>query len=405
MRRSADAVTVDDVELGVPVPLAQRFSSRAWIALDVALAALIAAGTVAIPAGGYQFEPAGAGWDAARVAAVVLVCALLPFRRWRPRVVLVATTVISSLLLASGLPGPIPVVVALCLYTAVAGSNRRLSAAVGGTVVVVLFATALIGRHGPDWAQVVSAPALVVAAWLAGVNTRVRRAYMGGLVARAAEQAARATTEERIRIAQELHDVVAHSMSVIAVRSGVGRMVAVDQPQQAVEALSIIETTSQRALAELRVILAVLRDGDATAVQLDPVRSLGDLPQLMSEVGHAGVSVAFHIEGEPRVLAPGIEVSAYRIVQEALTNVVRHAGATTAYLCVRYTPGNLEIEVCDDGRSKQSHGARGRTPSGSGYGLVGMRERVAVYGGEFRAGPTDNGFRVVARLPTRGVGS
>jgi signal transduction histidine kinase len=223
--------------------------------------------------------------------------------------------------------------------------------------------------------------------------------------------------EEKARIARELHDVVAHAMSVITVRSGVARMYGAAQPDKAVEALSIIETISRRALGELRSIVALLRqDGDRGAEEPVPAPGLADVPELVTQIAAAGVRVDVRVEGEVRSLPPTEDLSAYRIAQEALTNVVRHSGANQAVLWIRYLPGTVEIECLDPGGPGGSHPAGrahvngahlGGTPDGhvvggirsAGHGIAGMRERVAIYGGEFSACPAGPGFRVMARLP------
>jgi signal transduction histidine kinase len=397
------------VDVGLTLPFTQRLSPRAWIALDIVFAATFAALAILVPNPEHHPLPAGTGWDITRAVGILIACTLLPLRRWRPRLVLVACTAVVMALIVLGVVGPVAVVLALCLYTATADADPRLSLAAGPAVVVALLVAALLAVGGPVWGPALSAPALALAAWLAGLNRRVSRAYARGLAARAAEQAdervERATGEERLRIARELHDVVAHTMSVIAVRSGVGRMVLESRPEEAGEALAIIETTSRRALAELRLLVTVLRRDDADPAELGPTPGLADLPELVGQIRDAGVSLSLGVEGAPRPLSPGVDVSAYRIAQEALTNVVRHAPGSTSRLTVRYTPHDVEIEVCDDGRSSDARSAIGLAGAGGGHGLVGMRERVAVYGGELRAGPADHGFRVVARLPTIGTDS
>jgi signal transduction histidine kinase len=261
---------------------------------------------------------------------------------------------------------------------------------------------------GPDWGAVLIALALSAAGWLAGENARARRAHLRGVLERAAERereheqrARRAGAEERLRIARELHDVVAHAMSIIAVRSGVARMVIDVRPDEAREALGIIEGTSRQALAELRLLVGVLRGHETQDADADraPAPGLTDLPGLIGRVNEAGVCVCLRVEGEPRRLSPGVDLSAYRIVQEALTNVVRHAAPAAAELTVRYQPDEVVIEVTDDGCAQGTRLARGAKGS-SGHGIAGMRERAAVYGGRLVAEPTASGFRVLARIPT-----
>ncbi len=204
--------------------------------------------------------------------------------------------------------------------------------------------------------------------------------------------------EERLRIARELHDVVAHSMSVIAVQSGVGAHVAATQPEEARKALAAIEATSRTALNELRRLLGVLREEGEPQGSLVPVPGLAGLDALLAQMSEAGLAVKLRVEGaRPRVPA-GIDLSAYRIVQEALTNVLRHAGAARAQVVIGYGDKDITIEVTDDGWSTVPKAAVERL--GTGHGLIGVRERVALFGGDFEVGPRPGGgFRVAARLP------
>jgi len=249
----------------------------------------------------------------------------------------------------------------------------------------------------------------VVAAWLAAENLRHRRARWAALRARAErlererdEEARRAVTEERLRIARELHDVIAHSMSVIAVQSAVGHHVMDTQPGQARQALAAIEATSRSALTEMRRLLGVLRQEGETRGSLTPAPGLADLDSLVSQVQDAGLRVCVSVDGQRGTVPPGIDLSAYRIIQEALTNVIKYAGSPSADVSICYRADSLTVEIADHGR-----GAPGGLPAarnGSGHGIIGMRERVAVFGGQFAAGPgPDGGFRVRARFPIREV--
>ncbi|MFD9894539.1 sensor histidine kinase [Amycolatopsis sp. NPDC059027] len=222
-----------------------------------------------------------------------------------------------------------------------------------------------------------------------GYTVLARREHAAQLRETYAHQA---VSEERLRIAREMHDVVAHSMSLIAVKAGVGNHVALDQPEEARDALRVIEDTSRETLAELRRMLGVLRGGTGEPeALLAPAPTLADLRALVERAGQAGPSVELDVEDLPE-LPGGIGQSVYRIAQEALTNVVKHAGASTCRVLVRGGEGQVSIEVTDDGAANG--------PVVPGHGLIGMRERVAVYGGEFSAEPLpDKGFRVFARLP------
>jgi signal transduction histidine kinase len=240
-------------------------------------------------------------------------------------------------------------------------------------------------------------------AWLAGRAVANQRSYSKVTAeyhehrlqehaarARAAvAQAEHAVVRERLRIAQELHDVVAHSMSVIAVQAGVGHHIAAEQPEKAAAALAAIEGASRDALQEMRRLLGVLRGPE----ELAPAPGLADLPALAQATARAGIEVDLRLEGARRCLPAGVELAAYRIVQEALTNVVKHADTDRSQVVVSYQPRQLSIEVTDRGRGPAAARAAGR-------GLVGMRERVAAYGGQLTAEALpQRGFRVSAVLP------
>ena len=249
----------------------------------------------------------------------------------------------------------------------------------------------------------------VLVAWLAGRNLRHRQARWAELHARAErlerereEQAQRTVTEERLRIARELHDVIAHSMSVIAVQSAVGHHVMDTQPGQARQALAAIEATSRSALTEMRRLLGVLRQEGQTRGSLAPAPGLADLGSLVAQVQDAGLQVCVSVDGQRGAVPPGIDLSAYRIIQEALTNVIKHAGSPSAEVWIRYRADSLTVEIADQGQRALNTVPAHVLPArnGSGHGIIGMRERVAVFGGEFTAGPgPDGGFRVRARFP------
>ncbi|CAM5675842.1 hypothetical protein GCM10010334_38570 [Streptomyces finlayi] len=235
---------------------------------------------------------------------------------------------------------------------------------------------------------------VLIVAWGAGHSARERRQHAAALSAQAAAQA---VTAERLRIARELHDMVAHSIGIIAIQAGVGSRVIDTQPHEARNALSAIETTSRDTLSGLRRMLGALRRAEPGGPELDPAPGLADLDRLVETTAAAGVRVDLRRTGEPRPLPADLDLSAYRIVQEAVTNVVRHAGAGACRVTVDQRAEELRIEVVDGG----SGGSR---PQGIGYGLIGMRERTALLHGEFTAGPReDGGFRVAARLPIPGA--
>jgi signal transduction histidine kinase len=235
--------------------------------------------------------------------------------------------------------------------------------------------------------------------WLAGLGIRVRGEREAALEAAAARaeasrraDSARAAADERSRIARELHDVVAHAISVIVLQARGGRRAIAAEPEAAAQALDDIETTASLALAEMRRLVDVLRPGAGEA-GLEPPPGLAMLDALAGSVRDAGLEVDVTVTGRPVELVPGVDLAAYRLIQEALTNTLRHAqGRAAAHVAVRYQPGVLELEIVDDGATVDA-------PE-PGHGILGMRERAAIYGGSVEFGPRpEGGFRVVARLP------
>ncbi|GAB2818880.1 sensor histidine kinase [Actinoallomurus bryophytorum] len=230
----------------------------------------------------------------------------------------------------------------------------------------------------------------LVVVWLIGRSIGQRREYGEAQRAQAAVQAVQA---ERLRIARELHDMIAHSIGVIAIQAGVGGRVIDTQPAEARNALNAIEDTSRETLAGLRRMLGTLRQADQGSAPLDPTPGLADLDGLVGRSLAAGVRVEVRRLGQERALPADIDLSAFRIVQEALTNVIRHAGARDCRVVLDYRDEELRVEVTDDGR-----GTIGAPVAG--YGIAGMRERAALLHGHFSAGPrADGGFGVSARLP------
>ena len=242
-------------------------------------------------------------------------------------------------------------------------------------------------------------------AWVGGGVYRKRREYLEALHE---QTAARVVMSERLRIARELHDSVAHSIGIITVLSGAAARVVDTKPEQTRQALTGIETTSRQTLLELQRMLGALRraepdDAMPQAAPLTPAGSLADVPQLAERTAGAGVRVHVTWRGEQRPLPPEIELSAFRIIQESVTNVVRHSGARTCQVAVGYEPTGVRIEVVDDGDDGLSGPARPKFApgaGGNGFGLLGMRERVTLLSGQFSAGRRpEGGFRVTARLP------
>lgn len=229
----------------------------------------------------------------------------------------------------------------------------------------------------------------LVAAAMIGNSVRQRRAHARAVRAQATTQA---ITDERLRIARELHDSVAHTIGVIAIQAGTGRRVIDTQPGQARDALAAIEATSRETLAGLRRMLGTLRQSAPDPAPIGAVPGLAGLDRLVARTARTGIRVEVCRRGEPQPLPPEVDISAFRIVQEAVTNVVRHAGAPECRVVIEFRDDELSIEVTDDGHTAAS--------PGTGYGITGMRERVGLLGGRLDAGPRpEGGFRVAARLP------
>jgi len=278
--------------------------------------------------------------------------------------------------------------------------SRRASIIAAAVAVFVQVGCTFLYVHGTAFPQAVAFIVLAgIVAWMAGNSIRVRRQHAVAMAVRATEQA---VTAERLRIARELHDMVAHSIGIIAIQAGVGSRVIDTQPDEARNALSAIEATSRDTLAGLRRMLGALRRAEPAADErgaagqhapLDPAPGLADLGRLVDATADAGVRVDVRRLGERRALPAELDLSAFRIIQEAVTNVVRHAGAGRCRVTIDYRDAELDIEIIDDGR-----GCDIDTPGG--YGIIGMRERAGLLHGHFTAGPrTEGGFRVQARLP------
>jgi signal transduction histidine kinase len=324
-----------------------------------------------------------------------------------------------------------PTAYVLYLIVATFEDRGKVGQALTGIFVTMLVDMAILtpgsGDLDPHLSDFIPAVFAVAVGWSFGYIVRQRRRYAIGLQE---EAASKAVAVERLRIARELHDVVAHSMSVIAVQAGYGQYVIDSQPGDAKEALGAIQTTSREALEEMRRMLGALRyadevplrpevpvaqpeptalpDGLSTAAApLFPAPGLTDLDRLVARTASAGVNVEVHRLGTPRELPPSVDLSAYRIVQEALTNVVKHAHASRCSVLLDYGDEELTIEVTDSGAGVPElsyamaggGSLSGAIPSG-GHGIVGMRERVSLLGGEFAAGPLPGyGFQVTARIP------
>ncbi|MFD9355759.1 sensor histidine kinase [Streptomyces sp. NPDC060031] len=360
------------------------------------------------------FAQVGSGWAAqaqsGRVALdwfarllLLLGPALLLARHRYPVAMVYGVSAVTLVYVGAGYPyGPVFVSLALACFAAVLAGHRR--AAWGA--VGLLWAGHLLIAHwlyrwlppvgdGPaPWGQELAITAWVLAMLAVCELVRVRREQWARERIERAAAERRKVDQERLRIARELHDVLAHSISVINVQAGVGLALLDSDPQQARTALTTIKAASKEALGEVRQVLDTLRTpGDAPRT---PAPGLDRLPELVEQAAAAGLAVEITAEGKARTLAPGADLAAFRIVQEALTNVVRHSGSRAARVRLTWRPDSLELRVDDDGP------ATGSAAGGSGNGLVGMRERAAALGGGIEAGPRpDGGYRVGARIPLK----
>jgi signal transduction histidine kinase len=399
------------------MPLARGRALVVDVLLAVGVAVVQVAGAVASQRIGHapDWRPLD-GW--AYLLLVVGPATLLLRRRW-PLVALAVTLACGLAYAARTYPeGPSQLAVFPALFTVALIVPRRqawLAAAVTAVEAagVELF---LYGDTMFEGEPLYAAIAVLAAMWW-GESVRARRAYVAELRDRAEraertreEEARRRVDEERLRIARELHDVVSHTIGVISVQAGVAAHLLHRKPDKAAESLAAIRQASDEALGELHAMLGVLRerDGDPGGLPLSPVPGLAELDALVAQAAGAGVEVRVSLEGEPRRLPPAVDLAAYRVVQESLTNVVRHAGASRADITVTHHDGRVEVEVVDNGNGAES--ASGRQPSDSdrqvrrsGQGIAGMRERARSLGGTLEAGPRPGGgFRVQASLPVSG---
>jgi signal transduction histidine kinase len=343
--------------------------------------------------------PGAVGW-----ALLLVASAAVAFRRRYPAAVLAATAAVTVAWLAAHHPyGPVFLPLCVATYTAAASVPRRrfpvLATGVGG-LLVVLVALGLADGRGRLSDQLPRAllawvVLLGVPLWV-GWAARARRE-------RTTQEGRRRADEERLRVARELHDVVSHSIAMINFRAGVALHVIDRRPEEARAALEAIREGSSGAMQELRAALGVLRDPGGSSREPGP--GLGQLGELAARVTDAGRAVDVVVEGDPVELTPAADLAAYRVVQESLTNVVKHAGPAAVTVRVAYQPDQVVVEIMDNGLGsaggrRESDSDRQSRRSGSGSGIAGMRERVAAVGGELEAGPLPaGGFRIAARLP------
>jgi len=347
--------------------------------------------------------------------AVVLCGPIMLLRRW-PLPVLAVVTAANAMVMAAGNSVlPFGIVLAVASYLAASRLPRRVSipaavasaAALGGALLY-----AALTARDPLIAQEALVGFLpLVTGWFIGDSSAARRRYLAGLAEQAeralvaeAERARQQVREERVRIARELHDVVAHTLTVITVQAGVGRRLMARRPEEAGMALESIETIGRTAQEELRVVLGLLRYEENRTAALAPAPGLVDLKELAETVRASGTPVDLHMSGTDRPLSPALELTVYRVVQEALTNVVKHAPGARAAVALAVSDYEVLLDVTNDAPAGPPDGARERH-AGAGLGIVGMRERIAAFGGRLAAEPfAGRGFRVSAQVPIEGSG-
>jgi signal transduction histidine kinase len=368
--------------------------------LDLALAALALALMLAEL---LVWDEWTAEWQTLQVVGAAVACSSLALRRAAP-LVAVGLAACGTLVLVAG--GDPPQLLALGLtgmllaYTIAAELDGRALVVAAAVIVLTVMTRDVVdpALNGFD----IAIDLLVFGAPFAVGRVVRRRERKVEHVARVAEERARdAIREERDRIARELHDVIAHGMSVMVIQADAARHELEPAEVVADAALAEIERTGRESLREMRRLLDLLRADDAleSGADLMPQPGLAGVEALVRSVGQAGLPVDLRIEGEPRPVSPGIDLTAYRIVQEALTNALRHAGQARATVVIGYTDGGLSLHVEDDGRGGGALNGADGGGSGGGNGLVGMRERVRLYGGTLSAGPGLRGFVVAATLP------
>ncbi|MGD0246985.1 MAG: histidine kinase [Streptosporangiaceae bacterium] len=386
--------------------------ARRWFPAGVAESQWLAAVMLAAAGAVMLTVVAGPGVHQQEVRLLISLLACVPvvvLRRW-PLPVLGAVTAVAGMVTATGSASlPFGILLGLALYFAALGLPRRKSIALALAVATALGAAVAYSAFAVMTAQVAAEVAEnfvpLAGAWFIADSVAARRRCQAGLAAQAErERAAARVREERVRIAREMHDVVAHSLAVITVQAGVGRRLAGKRPEEASAALESIETIGRTAQDELRVVLGLLRDEEAGAVPLAPAPRLIDVKELADMVRASGVPVELRMEGTDRRLPPSLELSVYRVVQEALTNVVKHAPGARAVAELTVSAGKVRLDIRDDG----GPGGGGAPQAGlvEGHGIVGMRERIGAFGGWLAAGPADGGgFQVTAEVPIEGGAS
>jgi signal transduction histidine kinase len=348
------------------------------------------------------------GWPAFGLFTAAMVIPVV-FRRRQPSVAFGTAAVAGAVQVVTTSRPILPdISLLVLLYTVAAYRPRRLSVPAlvlclaGVLAVIACWAPPRVFHYPSLMTEVISFLTVPVAlAWVLGDSMRYRRGYLQALEERAERlererdvQAQIAAATERARIAREMHDVIAHNVSVMVVQADGAAYVLGSDPEQAGQALGAISRTGRQALAEMRRLLGVLRTGDQPA-ELAPQPGIDQVSELLGQARTAGLPVTCTVEGVPRDLPGSADLTAYRIVQESLTNTRKHGGpGASAQVTLRYRPDGLELVITDDGRGGGAIGGHG------GHGLAGMRERVEIYGGSVRAGPRPGGgYQVAATLP------
>lgn len=361
-----------------------------------------------------QHLPAELGYqqpDALNVAIVVPAIAVLAWRQRYPLAVLACVVAAEAALTLLDYPPAAGDLLAFLIAVYSVAAHRGLAhSAIGGFIALSWFLLMIASlNEDVSLAGQITNVALLIGVWWLGRGLRLRRAYLAELEHRAMRlerargtDARAARVEERSRIARELHDVVAHHVSVMTVQAGAARRILDKDPERTREALSTIEEVGRTALSEMRRIVGVLRterDTEPSGRELAPQPGVHDIGGLVDQVRETGLSVQLWIEGELRPLSPGVDLAAFRLVQEALTNTLKHAGPQArAWVRLNYGDRHLTVEIEDNGRGVAA--ALSDNGDSPGHGLVGMYERVALYGGELRIGPRKGGgFEVRARFP------
>lgn len=391
-------------DIGAWAALSRRLSPYLDLALGIAAGVMSVVSLVSTDAAAIDTRLAPA--DPLSVVATLVAGLSLVWRRSRPAAAFTVFVVgCLAVTLTDHYIGLLSVLLLFSLYS-LAAHGRRRDGVVGLVLSLLVFiGLALLDVPDLGTSDLLEACALLLASWALGDAIRSRRTQQSERLrsaeqeaATAREQAARAVVEERLRIARELHDVVAHSMSLIAVQAGVGGHLIRSDVAAAERALEVIADTSRRALTQTRSMLGLLREEEADPAAA-PAPTIDEIDVLVADLRQAGVDVTLTMEGPRRTLDPGVELTVYRVVQESLTNVLRHSGAAQAQVALTYVEDGVDVEIRDTGR-----GARrdpGEPAVTSGHGLTGLRERARLLGGTVAYGAVDGaGFKVVAHLPS-----